>query len=201
MEEPKPPPPPVVVPPPPADIDLAALQKDLGCDKSAHKHACGVLKEFSKAQRFALHTPSGQGHWAGRAHLVENGEDAQRVLILWAKVVPLSQVGPGDLAIKAGFDFIPDEYKPQTEKMLRTLSTNHDPRYSNNAFRYVDAYVPEPTKQWVMVNTAGPSVHLTAEATVYLRFTPPRTVWLVNPARGASKPGDGMYAELWTATW
>jgi hypothetical protein len=180
-------------------MDVAVLEKDLNCAKTGPKQACRVVKEFSLAQRYTAHTPSGEGRWVGHAYTVEKGVETEREIVLWAKVVPTSQVGPGDLAIKVGFDFFPDELKPHAAKLVRTLGRGDSPSPINQAFPYAKAFVP--TKQRAIVNTAGQSVHVTAEQSIYLRAKAPRLVYMVSPASGSAAPGDGMYAELWLAVW
>jgi hypothetical protein len=189
-----------VAPPAPQDMDVAALEKDLNCAKTGPKVACRILKDFSQAQRFTAHTPSGEGRWVGNALVVVKGVESERELILWAKVVPTSQVGPGDLAIKVGFDFFPDDLKSHAEKLVRTISRGDQPSPKNQAFPFLKAFMP--TKQRVIVNTAGQSVHVTAEESIYLRAKAPRSVYIVNPSTSReAAPGDGMYAELWLADW
>ena len=193
------PPPPQPIPVAPKDLDVTALQQDLGCTKASPLKACAILKDFSQAQRFTARTPSGEGRWIGNAVSVEKGVETSRHLVLWAKTVPTSQVGPGDLPVKAGFDFIPDGLKMQSEKLMRALVRSADPPESNPAYQFAKAFVPP--KQRVLANTAGPSVHLTSEESVYLRFAPPRKVYLVNPAPSTAAAGDGVYAELWLGDW
>ncbi len=183
----------------PRDLDIAALERDLACGKASRLEACRILKEFSQSQRFTAKTPSGQGRWIGGAVTVEKGVETQRHLVLWAKTVPLSEVGPGDLPIKAGFDFIPDGLKLQSEKLMRALVRSADPPESNPAYQFAKAFVPPQPR--VLANTAGPSVHLTSEQSVYLRFMQPRKVFLVNPAPSTAAAGDGVYAELWLGDW
>ncbi len=183
----------------PRDIDVAALENDLRCAKASRSEACRILKEFSQAQRFAIKTPSGGGRWIGSAVTVENGVETHRHLVLWAKTVPLSQVGPGDLPIKAAYELIPEGLKLQSEKLMRALARRSDPPESNPAYQFAKAF--EPSKTYVLANTAGPSVHLTAEQSVYLRSAPPRKVYLVNPAPSTAASGDGIYAELWLGDW
>ena len=193
------PPAPQPIPAAPRDLDVAALERDLGCTKTSPLKACGILKEFAQAQRFTAKTPSGEGRWIGNAFSVEKKVETARHLVLWAKTVPLSQVGPGDLPVKAGFDFIPDGLKMQSEKLMRALVRSADPPESNPAYQFAKAFVPPPLR--TLTNTAGPSVHLTSEQSVYLRFAPPRKVYLVNPAPSTAAAGDGVYAELWLGDW
>ncbi len=187
-------------PPAPADMDVTALERDLNCSKTGPKQVCRVLKEFGSAQRYTAKTPSGEGRWVGQAFTVEKGVEKEREIILWAKSIPTSQVGPGDLPIKVGFDFFADDLKSHAEKLVRSLSHGDPPSPKNQAFPFVQSFVP--TKQRVIVNTAGQSVHVTAEESIYIRAKAPRSVYIVNPsnAQGAAA-GDGMYAELWLAVW
>ena len=190
----------LVAPPAPQDMDVAALEKDLNCAKTGPKQACRIIKDFSQAQRFTAHTPSGEGRWVGHAFVVAKGVETERELVLWAKVVPTSQVGPGDLAIKVGCDFFPDDLKSHAEKLVRTLGRGDPPSPKNQAFPFAKAFIP--AKQRVIVNTAGQSVHVTAEESIYLRAKAPRSVFIVNPSTSReAAPGDGMYAELWLADW
>jgi len=187
-------------PPAPTDMDVAALERDLNCNKAGPKQACRILKDFATSQRYTAKTPSGEGRWVGQSYTVTKGAEKERELILWAKTVPTSQVGPGDLPIKVGYDSFPDELKPHAEKLVRALMHGDQPSPMNQAFPYVKTFVP--SKQRVIVNTSGQSVHVTAEESIYIRAKAPRSVFIVNPStsRDAS-PGDGMYAELWLAVW
>ncbi len=189
-----------VIAPAPADLDMAALEKDLGCPKTGPKQSCRIIKEFSQSQRFTAHTPSGEGRWIGQAFIVEKGTETERELILWAKSVPTSQVGPGDLPFKVGYEFFTDELKSHAAKLVRALSHGDPPSPKNQAFPYAKALVP--TKQRTMINTSGQSVHVTSEESIYLRARAPHSVFLVNPSNSrTAAPGDGMYAELWLADW
>lgn len=188
-----------VVPAAPRDLELAALQRDLGCDKSGHPKACRLLKNFAQAQRFTAHTPSGAGRWIGAAVTVEQGVESAHHLVLWCQNVPLSQVGPGDLPVKSAFDVIPDGLKLQSEKLMRALTRAADPPESNPAYQFAHAYLPKTPG--TLVNTAGPSVYLASERPAYLRFAPPRKVYLVSLAGTNAMSGDGTYAELWLGDW
>lgn len=187
-------------PPAPTDLDVVALERDLNCAKIGPKQACRILKQFATAQRFLPRTPSGEGRWVGNSYAVQKGAETERQLILWAKAVPTSQVSPGDLPFKVGFDFFPDELKSHAEKLVRTLGRGDAPSPKNQAFPYARTYVP--TKQRVIVNTAGQSVHVTAEESIYIRAKQPHYVYIISPSLSReSSTGDGMYAEMWLADW
>ncbi len=183
----------------PKDLDVQALESDLGCDKSRHPQSCRILREFAHAQPFTARTPSGEGRWIGPAITVQDGTEATRHLVLWCKSVPTSQVGPGDLPVKAGYELIPAGLKLQSEKLMRALTRAADPPESNPAYQFAHGFVPKEPR--TLAITAGPSVHITSEQPAYLRFSPPRRVYLVSPAGAAATSGDGVYAELWLGDW
>jgi hypothetical protein len=180
-------------------LDVQALQKDLGCDKGGHPKACRVLTDFAQAQRFTARTPSGEGRWIGPAITVEQGNETTRHLVLWCKAVPTSQVSAGDLAVKSGFELIPEGLRLQSEKLMRALTRAADPPESNPAFKFAHGFVPKDPHTLAL--TAGASVHMTAERSAYLRFAPPRKVYLVSLPRTATASSDGIYAELWLGDW
>lgn len=183
----------------PKDLELQALQRDLGCEKAGHPKACRILKDFAQAQRFTARTPSGEGRWIGPAVVVEQGNETVHHLVLWCKAVPTSQVSPGDLPVKGGFELLPDGLKLQSEKLMRALTRAADPPESNPAFQVAHGFVAKEPR--TLTNTAGPSVHITAERSVYLRFAAPRKVYLVSPTGTNAASGDGIYAELWLGDW
>jgi hypothetical protein len=183
----------------PRDLDVEALERDLDCDKRGHAHACRIVKEFAQAQRFTAQTPSGTGRWIGPEVTVDKGKETTGHLVLWCKTVPTSQVGAGDLPVKAGYGLIPEGLKLQSEKLMRALTRAADPPESNPAYQFAHAFVPSTER--VLARTSGASVHLTSEQSVYLRFAPPRKVYLVSPAGTNAAAGDGIYAELWLGDW
>jgi len=190
---------PLPIPVAPKDLELQALERDLGCGKAGHPKACRVIKDFAQSQRFTARTPSGEGRWIGPAVVVEQGIETVRHLVLWCKTVPTSQVSPGDLPVKCGFELLPNGLKLQSEKLMRALTRAADPPESNPAYQLAHGFVAKEPR--TLANTAGPSVHMTAERSVYLRFAPLRKVYLVSPAGTDAASGDGIYAELWLGDW
>lgn len=189
----------IPIPVAPKDLELQPLQRDLGCEKAGHPKACRILKDFAQAQRFTARTPSGEGRWIGPAVVVERGIETVHYLVLWCKTVPTSQVSPGDLPVKCGFELLADGLKLQSEKLMRALNRAADPPESNPAYQVAHGFVAKEPR--TLANTAGPSVHMTAERSVFLRFAPLRKVYLVSPAGTDAATGDGIYAELWLGDW
>ena len=144
---------PLPMPVAPKDLELQALERDLGCDKAGHPKACRILKDFAQSQRFTARTPSGEGRWIGAAVVVEQGIETVRHLVLWCKTVPTSQVSPGDLPVKCGFELLPDGLKLQSEKLMRALTRAADPPESNPAYQTAHGFVAKEPR--TLANTAG----------------------------------------------
>jgi hypothetical protein len=194
-------------PPPPADIDLGALEKSLGCSgrsaKSKGTNACRVVEQFAQAQRFTGDTPSGVGRWFGRAYVVEKGEEKLEYLMLRSRRVPTARVGPGELALMIGREFVAEELRKQAVKLVMGLNQGSRGKKKNLAFREVEAF--EPKQERGAVNTKGQSVQLVSDIgddSVYLRQQTIKRVFMVQTSAGKdAKAGDGVYAELWLVVW
>jgi len=185
--------------PAPADILLEPLQKALKCDKKSKTESCRVINEFAAATRWSVQTPAGEGRWVGQAFVRDQGVEKKQILLLWAKQMPTSQVGPGDLPVRVGTGTLTEDLVEHGFKMIAALNRGDQPSKHNQARREVEAFVPTTNRG--AVNTAGASVRLIAEETVYFRQAG-RKVLMVMPNQATSAaPGDGTYAEFWRATW
>lgn len=185
--------------PAPADIVLEPLLKELKCDKKAKTDSCRVLTEFSEGKRWIAQTPAGEGRWFGLAFVRDKGVEKKQLMILWAKQMPTSQVGPGDLPLRVGTGTLSDDLIEHGFKMVTALSQSDQPSKRNQARSQVESFVP--TTHRGAINTAGASVRLISEESAYFRQSG-RKVLLVMPNEAQSaSPGDGTYAEFWRATW
>jgi hypothetical protein len=191
--------------PPPPDIDLAQLDKPLGCAGPGGKKACAVIADFAKAGRWTSNRPSGEERWFGRAYMIEKGAERDEYVLLMSRTVPTARVGPDDLPFMLSFAPLPTEFQYEAGKLWSTMShgVRHRGPKKSPANRYVESYTP--TSERGVANTAGPSVVLITELsedTAYLRRAGMKRLLLVRPAKAASAdPGDGTYAEFWQATW
>jgi hypothetical protein len=200
------PPPPVPLPQPIAqaaspDIDVAQLQKQLGCSATGiAKQSCRVLSEFAEARRFTGATPSGDGRWFGNAYVVDKKKEKTDLLIFAARRVGTSQIGPNDLPIRVAMGTIPDDKRDHGLKLASALSRSDVVGKTNQALPYVKAFAA--TSDRGVVPTSGASVRLISDETVYVREAAGQKVLLIRPASGTgAAPGDGTYAELWLASW
>ena len=185
--------------PAPADIVLDPILKELKCDKKSKSDSCRILNEFAGAARWSGQTPAGEGRWIGNAYVRDKGVEKRQLLLLWAKQMPTSQVGPGDLPVRVGTGTLPDDVLDHGFKMITAVSQGDSPSKRNQARPLVESFVP--TTHHGAVNTSGASVRLISEDAVYLRQSG-RRVLLVMPSQTQNaSPGDGTYAEFWRATW
>jgi hypothetical protein len=185
--------------PAPDDIVLEPLLKELKCDKKSKMDTCRILNEFAVATRWSVQTPAGEGRWIGNAFVREKGVEKKQLILLWAKQMPTSQVGPGDLAVRVGTGTLADELVEHGFKMVAALNRGDQPSPRNQARHEVEAFVP--TTHRGAVNTAGASVRLIAEETVYLRQAGRKVLMIVPSRTQSAAAGDGTYAEFWRATW
>jgi hypothetical protein len=182
------------------DIDLAPLQKQLGCGATgAGKQACRILAEFAEARRFTGETPSGEGKWFGNAYTVEKKAEKTELMIFAAKRVGTGQIGPNDLPIRVGTGTLPEDKRAHGQKLASALSRADVVGRTNQALPYVKSFTPAGDRG--VVATSGASVRLISDETVYVRQGSGQKVLLVRPRTGGGAPGDGTYAELWLAAW
>ena len=185
-----------------ADLDLAALEKDLGCaGGKGKKQACRVLLAFAEGETWTGDTPSGDGRWVGNSYVVEGGQERTEQLVLRAQKVPTSQVGPGDLPIKVTMGPVPAEIQPTMEKLLEGLARgDRSPRKGKQAIDWLPTFSSPKDRR--AAKTTGTSARLISEENVYLRKKSLHQMILVKTSDGtAATPGDGTYAELWLALW
>lgn len=185
--------------PAPADLGLEPMLKDLKCDKKVKTDSCRILTDFAAGSRWTAQTPAGEGRWLGQAFVREKGVEKKQLILLWAKQMPTSQVGPGDLPLRIGTGTLADDFIEHGFKMVTALSQSDQPSKRNQARPQVEAFVP--TTHRGAVYTAGASMRLISEESVYLRQSG-RKVLLVMPNQAQNaQAGDGTYAEFWRATW
>jgi hypothetical protein len=184
------------------DVDLATLEKDLGCSggKGA-KQACRVLSVFAEAGVWTGETPSGDGRWVGTSYVVEKGQERAEQLVLRAQAVPTSQVGTGDLPIKVTMGPVPAEIQPTMGKLLEGLARgDRSPRKGKQAIDWLPTFSSPKDRR--AAKTTGTSVRLISEDNVYLRKKSLHQLVMVKTQSDTTAtPGDGVYAELWLAVW
>ncbi len=202
-EAPAPPPPPTAeAMPPPNDLDVASLQKALKCATDAKSGACGILAKYTTCTAWNAVSPSGDARYVGRGTLVEGAKSTDTVVVVRSKRVPLNEVGPGQLGVKIGIGEITREDGSafdQSGQAIRSFERSDAPGKANATIEYV-----KQRTQWneAFANkTVGGQVYAIMKAGTFLCQGARQSVLMVQRAGSRTSNGDGLYAELWAASW
>ncbi len=120
-------------PPLPPDLDVRALERQLGCPNRRHGRACRILHEFGQASHGMAQAPSGQGRFMGTAYRVEKGIEKAELVVLEAANVPASSVGPTDIPLRIAMGALPKDKRRDGGKLARALAHGEMPSQSNKA--------------------------------------------------------------------
>ncbi len=198
------PPPPTQepAPPPPDELDTTALKKALGCGGKANSGPCRVLTGLDSCSSWNPVVPSGDGRFLGRGYVVEKGNSSEQVTMLRARRVPQNEVGPGQLPVRIGIAELPKDEglaSAQADKTIRGFERKDVPGRGNATIEYL-----KQREQWsesFATRTAGKQVYVIAQAGTYICEGPSRQIFVVQRAATRDSNSDGMYAELWPASW
>ncbi|MEP7124548.1 MAG: hypothetical protein ABJE95_26705 [Byssovorax sp.] len=188
--------------PPPDDLDVASAQKALKCATDAKSGACGVLAKYSTCTPWNAVSPSGDARYVGRGTLVEGAKSTESVVVLRSKRVPLNEVGPGQLGVKIGLGEITKEDGSafdQSGPAIRSFERSDAPGKANATIEYV-----KQRTQWTEAfanKTVGGQVYAIMKAGTFLCQGARQSVLMVQKAGSRTSNGDGLYAELWQASW
>lgn len=186
----------------PGDLDLAPLTKALKCAADAKTGACGILTKWKTCQAWTGVAPSGDGRWFGRGTLVEGGKSTDQVTLLRSRSVPASEVGPGQVPAKLALGEIRKDDGAafeQVEKGLRALERGDVPQRASPTIEFI-----RKKTDWSEAfasKTMSGQVYVIREGGTFLCQGAKQTILLVSRAALRNAQGDGLYAELWPATW
>jgi len=188
--------------PPPEDLDVASAQKALKCADNAKAGACSVLASMKGCSPWSGVVPSGDGRWLGKGYVVQDGKTTEQITIARAKRVSLAEVGPGQLPVKIAIGEIPPEEKnavDQAERAIRTYERHDVPAKSNAGVEYVKQLATWPDA--FATSTAGGHVYVLSQGGAFMCQGAKQQLLLVRRAATRGAAGDGLYAELWAASW
>jgi hypothetical protein len=189
-------------PPPPADLDVAALQKALGCAANAKSGPCAVLAGFAGCKAWSAEAPSGDGRWLGRGFEVEGKKTTDVVAVLRARRVPTTEVGPGQLPARVALGTIDKSEGAafsEAERAIRALERSDVPPKGNAAIAHLKGMT-----QWseaFVTRTEGGQVYGLAHGGLFVCEGPKRELHVVRRAATRAGNGEGLYATLWAALW
>lgn len=186
----------------PENLDVAELQKALKCGGADKTGPCSVLAAVAApCAAWSAAVPSGDGRWMGRGYLVQAGKATDQITLLRARRVPLTEVGPGQLPVKIAVAEIPkdDPSAEQAQKAIRAFERADVPAKNNSGVEYV-----KQRADWVeafATKTVGGQVYALAQGGTFVCQGPKQQLLLVQRAGSRTDKADGIYAELWAATW
>ncbi len=195
------------IPAPPqqgVDADIAGLQKLLHCAPDATTGPCKVLTAMSSCTVWSAVSPSGDGRYIGRGWVVQGGVTEEHVTILRSRSVPAGETLGWQLPVKIAISELPKDAGPAFAQSSRAVTAfeRHDVPPAKNAA--ID-YVKQKT-EWLnearAVRTAGSMVQTFSDQPAYLCQGALHELVLVQQGFGAQgKSADGLYAQLWPASW
>ncbi len=188
--------------PAPDDLDVASLQKAMKCASDARSGACGILTKYATCTPWNAVSPSGDARYVGRGFAVEGAKSTETVVVVRARRVPLNEVGPGQLGVKIGLGEITKEDGSafgQSGQTIRSFERSDAPGKANATIEYL-----KQRTTWTEAfanKTVGGQVYAIMRAGTFLCQGARQSVLLVQKAGNRSSSADGLYAELWAATW
>jgi hypothetical protein len=189
--------------PKPEPLDVALLKKRLRCAANSTGGPCRVINDFESCEPNKMVTPGGEGLWIGRGYQVKGSDFVEEYVLLRSRRVPMTEVGNGQIGAKIALAKLPEDetaaYR-QARKAVNKLGRDDTPKSNNAAIAYLkrkkdwsESYAMEADKN---------QVHVVSGAGIYLcqRHEHQRLL-LVERSSSGSSAADGLYAELFPATW
>jgi hypothetical protein len=190
------------VPAAPENLDVAGLQKALKCATDAKSGPCGVLARFGSCSPWNPVVPSGDGRWLGHGYVVEGKDTKRQITLVRSRRVPTSEVGPGQVPAKISVTEIPKQEGTaftQADRIIRALERTDIAPRGNPTLEFIKRKTDWP--EYYGTPTTDGQVYLLAQAGGYLCQGPRKQLLLVQRAATRGSNADGVYAELWAATW
>lgn len=190
------------VPAAPENLDVAALQKALKCATDAKSGPCGVLARFDSCTPWNPVVPSGDGRWIGHGYVVEGKDTRRQITLVRSRRVPTSEVGPGQVPAKISVAEIPKQEGTafsQADRAIRAYERTDIAPRGSPTLEYIKRKTDWP--EYYATATTGGQVYLVAQAGGYVCQGPRKQLLVVQRAATRGSNADGVYAELWAATW
>jgi hypothetical protein len=189
-----------------ADADLDTLQKKLKCDPSvaAKDGPCKIVLAMQKCATWGAATPSGDGRFIGHGWTVNAGAQDDQVTILRARAVPASDVQTWQLPLKIALAQIPKDAGPayaQAERAINAFERHDVPPPKNSAMDFLKSKSDWPGESSA-ARSMGKMVETFSDHPIYVCQEAQQEIVLVQQASAdIGLNADGLYAELWAASW
>lgn len=188
--------------PPPEDLDVTTLQKALKCAANAKEGPCGLLTKYTTCTPWSAASPSGDARYIGRGTTIEGAKSTESFVVLRARRAPMNEVGPGQLPVRIGLGEITKgdgSAFDQAGQTIRSFERSDTPGRANATVEYL-----KKRGEWTEAfanKTVGGQVYAIMQAGTFLCQGARQSVLMVQRAATRSASADGVYAELWPATW
>jgi hypothetical protein len=187
--------------PPPDDLDLAPLEKALGCNAKSTTGPCKIVLGMKTCKPWAGVAPSGEGRWFGKSYAVSQGKTTESYVVLRSRSVPSSEVGRGQLPARIAIDPIAAEgTMAQAAERALNAYARHDVPTKGNPFPPLVKEKSDFTEASAMPTVKKAVVVLGAEQT-FVCEGDGQELYAITPAASGGQKGDGRYAEVWPTTW
>lgn len=187
--------------PPPDDLDLAPIEKALGCGGKSATGPCRIVVGAKSCKPWSGLSPSGDGRWFGKSYALAAGKTTESYVVLRSRTVPSSEVGPGQVPARIAIDSIAAEGAMATaaERTLHAYE-HHDVPTKGNPFPPLVKEKSDFSENPAMPTVKKQVVVLSTEQTFICEGEAQQLFAITPSASGAAK-GDGHYAEVWPTSW
>jgi hypothetical protein len=186
-----------------ADLDVGALSKSLRCAAGGEGGACRVLDAVRKCHAWSATTPSGEGRYIGHGWVVQDGTASDEITILRAHAAPRSELSSWMLPLKIAIARIPADAGPafaQATKAIDAYARHDVPKVKNAAVDFLKQKSDWPAES-PAVRTTGVMVQTFSDRPAFLCEGADQQLVLVQPRAPGTPSGNGLYVELWAASW
>jgi hypothetical protein len=188
------------------DADIEGLESGLKCNAAAAAKPgpCKVLLAMEKCSEWGAVAPSGDGRWIGHGWRVTGANTTPLVTVLRAHKVAQSEVKPWQLPIKIALSSIGNEAGPAFAQADRAINAyeRHDVPPARNATVDFLKQKSDWTDDAPAARTMGAMVETFSEHPTYICQGAGQQIEMVQQASAdIGLKSDGLYAELWAASW
>lgn len=193
-------------PPRLADMDVETLQKGLKCSPATAAKAgpCKVLATMEKCNDWNAVSPSGDGRYIGHGWQVSGAATTDVVTILRSHSVPKVNVKEWQLPITIALGKIDKDSLQafvQSEKAI-TAFARHDVPPAKNAAVELLKTKSDWKDEAPAAKTMGAMIETFSDHPTYICQGPGQQIEVVQQdSADIGLKSDGLYAELWAASW